>query len=254
MRADGSSFDTPKRDTSGAAQPVSEPNGHTTPSIEPEPAPQRQPPHPVSGDLPRSPSAYLRLIKPGLDRIIGLVLALVTLPILVIIVVVNLVAMGSPVMFNQPRVGRNGSLFTLLKFRTMTPDKRREQVPFVGFDRRKTHKSPNDPRLTASGRFLRRWSLDELPQFWNVVAGHMSLVGPRPELVDIVDGYEPWQHERHTVKPGITGPWQISLRGEVPMHEATELDIEYAQSVTFVGDMKLLLFTIPIVFGLRKGY
>ncbi len=105
------------------------------------------------------------------------------------------------------------------------------------------------------GRFLRRWSLDEIPQFWNVLLGHMSLVGPRPELVEIVETrYEPWQHRRHAVKPGITGLWQVSARSaEELMFERTDIDLHYVDNVTFTHDAKILLQTIPAALGLRKG-
>ena len=107
----------------------------------------------------------------------------------------------------------------------------------------------------SSGRTLRKWSLDEIPQFWNVALGHMSLVGPRPELVEIVEAkYEPWQHVRHAVKPGVTGLWQISARdnGKL-MYECTQTDIEYIQNITFWGDLKILLWTVPSALGRRKG-
>jgi lipopolysaccharide/colanic/teichoic acid biosynthesis glycosyltransferase len=202
----------------------------------------------------RSVTKYERFLKPVLDRIGGVVLTLVSLPLVVVVALVIRVSMGSPVLFRQERVGHLGRLFTVYKFRTMDHDRRTSQVSYVGRDRRVNHKSPDDPRLTGVGRFLRRWSLDELPQFWNVAAGQMSLVGPRPELVAIVDRYEPWQHERHVVKPGITGPWQVSYRGAIPMHEATDVDVEYARNVTFLGDLRLLLLTVPTVLGLRKGH
>jgi lipopolysaccharide/colanic/teichoic acid biosynthesis glycosyltransferase len=108
--------------------------------------------------------------------------------------------------------------------------------------------------LTRVGRTLRKWSLDELPQLWDVVVGRLSLVGPRPELVSIVERYEPWQHRRHVVKPGLTGLWQITARGNgEEMHEHTDLDIEYAEHVSFRGDLKIMVLTLPAVL-LKKGY
>jgi lipopolysaccharide/colanic/teichoic acid biosynthesis glycosyltransferase len=126
----------------------------------------------------------------------------------------------------------------------MGQDRRRAAAP-VPQDRRQTHKSDHDPRHTRVGRFLRKWSLDELPQFWNVVCGDMSLVGPRPELVEIVSRYEPWQHQRHLVKPGLTGLWQVSGRGTGMMHLHTEVDLEYIEQMGPVTDLKILLLTIP---------
>ncbi len=116
----------------------------------------------------------------------------------------------------------------------MAHDRRQQQEP-VDQDRRQTHKTTDDPRHTRVGRFLRKWSLDELPQFWNVVCGDMSLVGPRPELVEIVARYEPWQHQRHTVKPGLTGLWQVSSRGTGMMHLHTDIDLDYIETMGF-GD------------------
>jgi len=135
----------------------------------------------------------------------------------------------------------------------MNEDRRAEQVRYVGPERRQNHKSEEDPRHTPFGRFLRKWSLDEFPQFINVVRGEMSLVGPRPELVDVVERYEPWQHERHAVRPGITGIWQVSERNEVPLHEATHLDIEYVETVSLMTDTRILLKTVPAMLGRSKG-
>jgi lipopolysaccharide/colanic/teichoic acid biosynthesis glycosyltransferase len=162
--------------------------------------------------------------------------------------------LGRPAIFKQQRVGKNGREFTVYKLRTMLPDRRQQVVPFDGNDRRVNHKSPDDPRHIPLGRFLRKWSLDEIPQFWNVALGHMSLVGPRPELPHIVAKYEDWQHSRHQVKPGITGLWQVSERGDVPMHEATDIDIEYVEKVSLAADLRILALTIPAALGSQKGH
>jgi lipopolysaccharide/colanic/teichoic acid biosynthesis glycosyltransferase len=158
------------------------------------------------------------------------------------------------VILRQERVGKSGAVFTIYKFRTMEPDRRLHDVAGFGEERRLTHKHPNDPRLTPVGRFLRKWSLDELPQFWNVVRGEMSLVGPRPELPKIVAGYEPWQHARHWVKPGITGLWQISERGDRVMHECTETDLVYLDEISLTTDLKIMVLTPLAALGLRRGY
>jgi lipopolysaccharide/colanic/teichoic acid biosynthesis glycosyltransferase len=162
--------------------------------------------------------------------------------------------LGRPAIFKQQRVGRDGREFTVYKLRTMKEDRRKKVAAFEGPDRRVNHKSPDDPRHVPLGRFLRKWSLDELPQFWNVALGHMSLVGPRPELPHIVARYQAWQHRRHAVKPGVTGLWQISERGDVPMHEATDVDIEYVDSVSFRKDLRILLMTVPAALGSNKGH
>ena len=160
----------------------------------------------------------------------------------------------NPIFFKQKRVGVDGREFTVYKLRTMLPDRRRNAIAFDGDDRRVNHKSPDDPRHVPLGRFLRKWSLDEIPQFWNVALGHMSLVGPRPELPHIVAKYEDWQHRRHEVKPGVTGLWQVSERGDVPMHEATDVDIEYVDSVSLKADLRIMLLTVPAALGSNKGH
>jgi lipopolysaccharide/colanic/teichoic acid biosynthesis glycosyltransferase len=196
---------------------------------------------------------YESFVKPLTDRVVGVVLSVVTFPLVVVIAGAVWVSMGRPVIFKQVRVGRFGAEFEVFKFRTMEADRRAGRVPFEHPDRRVNHKSVEDPRHTDLGRFLRKWSLDEVPQFWNVARGEMSLVGPRPELPDIVGRYEPWQHRRHEVKPGLTGLWQVSARGDAPMHEATDIDIDYVDNVSFVGDLKIMIRTPGAVLGSRKG-
>lgn len=199
-------------------------------------------------------SLYQRLIKPTIDRVGGVLFSVLTFPILMIVVPLIWWKMGRPAIFKQTRIGLHGKEFTVYKLRTMLPDRRHNVIAWDGDERRVNHKSPDDPRHTGLGRFLRKWSLDELPQFWNVALGHMSLVGPRPELPHLVARYEPWQHRRHQVKPGITGLWQVSERGDVPMHEATDIDVEYVQSVSFGVDLRVLLMTVPAALGSNKGH
>jgi lipopolysaccharide/colanic/teichoic acid biosynthesis glycosyltransferase len=202
-----------------------------------------------------SPGAYERWAKPILDRLLGLGFSLLALPPMLVVACVIRITMGRPLVLRQARVGKNGKVFLLFKFRTMKPDRRYEQRDFNGPDRRQVHKSPNDPRLTPVGRFLRRWSLDELPQFWNVLLGQMSLVGPRPEMVEIVERhYAPWQHRRHAVKPGLTGLWQVSARGDGLMHHNTRVDLEYLERISFTTDMKILALTLPAALGVRRGF
>ena len=198
---------------------------------------------------------YARYFKPVLDRIGGVILSILTIPAVLWIVPSIWIAIGRPAIFKQQRVGRDGVVFTVYKFRTMLADRREQAIDWDDEDRRLRHKTDNDPRHTVLGRVLRKWSLDEIPQFWNVALGHMSLVGPRPELVEIVETkYEPWQHLRHAVKPGVTGLWQISARDNGKMmYECTKTDVEYIQNITFWGDMKILLWTVPSALGKRKG-
>jgi lipopolysaccharide/colanic/teichoic acid biosynthesis glycosyltransferase len=194
---------------------------------------------------------YARVGKPAFDRLVGLVLLVVTFPLMAAVGVAVWISVGRPLIFRQPRIGKNGVPFTVFKFRTMRPDRRRQNHPVMQ-DRRVTHKSERDPRHTRVGRRLRGWSLDELPQLWNVVRGDMSLVGPRPELVEVVERYEPWQHQRHLVKPGLTGLWQVSRRGEGLMYLYTDLDLEYIATMSFRTDLGILARTLPAALS-RSG-
>ena len=196
---------------------------------------------------------YERWVKPAVDRIAALILLILTLPILAVCALAIYRTMGSPVVLRQERVGMGGRVFTVYKLRTMLPDRRTSFQPFKGPEKRISHKRPDDPRITQVGRFLRKWSLDELPQLVNVLRGDMSLVGPRPELVDIVVKYQPWQHRRHSVKPGITGLWQVSERGERMMHQATEVDTDYVDNLSPILDLRILAVTPFAALGRRTG-
>ncbi len=197
---------------------------------------------------------WVRVLKRGFDVVVASVLLFAVLPIVLTVALAVRLGLGSPVLFRQQRLGRNGKPFFVLKFRTMDRDRRRRMAAATwdGEDRRRTHKTDHDPRHTGVGRFLRRTSLDELPQLWNVVRGDMSLVGPRPELVEVAARYAPWQHGRHVVRPGITGLWQITARGDTPMHEATHIDLEYVAALSWRTDLSILLRT-PLAVLRRSG-
>jgi lipopolysaccharide/colanic/teichoic acid biosynthesis glycosyltransferase len=207
---------------------------------------------PAVGAPLRVGTRYGRYVKPSMDRVAGVVLAIFALPIVLVITLAIRMKLGKGVIYKQRRVGRDGVTFTMYKFRTMTPDRRRVDRPYAGPDRRTCHKRDDDPRHTPLGRFLRGSSLDELPQLWNVIRGDMSLVGPRPELPHIVDRYEPWQHERHQVKPGITGFWQLSGRAGGLAYEGVELDIDYLRALSLRTDLGVLLRTVPVAI-IRTG-
>jgi len=210
---------------------------------------------PTGGMYVHRAGRYERLVKPVMDRVGASVLLVLALPVLAVVWVAVLVVLGRPVVLRQARVGRGGHVFDVYKFRTMHPDRRRQDRP-VPVDRRLTHKHPEDPRLVPLGRFMRKWSLDELPQLLNVLRGEMSLVGPRPELVSVVNRhYAPWQHARHQVKPGVTGLWQVTDRGTgEEMYKNTVTDLRYLQRITLLGDIKILLLTLPAALGLKKGF
>ncbi len=195
-------------------------------------------------------SWYLRWGKRALDLVLGSLCLMIAGPLIAVAAAAIAATMGRPVIFRQTRVGHHGREFACLKLRTMQPDRRvtddgPPSGPEAESDRRVTHKSEHDPRLTRVGRLLRKMSIDELPQLVNVLRGEMSLVGPRPELPSIVARYEPWQHRRHEVKPGLTGLWQVSARGEVQMHHATDLDVGYVDRVSLGTDLAILARTIP---------
>jgi lipopolysaccharide/colanic/teichoic acid biosynthesis glycosyltransferase len=159
-----------------------------------------------------------------------------------------------PAIYQQLRVGENGRLFTMYKFRTMIKDAGRLRDQTVKTDAKGNgfYKSPDDPRVTRVGKFLRQTSLDELPQVINVFNGTMSLVGPRPELPDFVDEYQPWQRKRFTVPQGITGWWQVNGRSDRPMHLHTEDDLFYVQNYSIWLDLQILARTLWVVLR-RKG-
>lgn len=199
------------------------------------------------------PNSYNQLVKPAADRLFALLaLVLLIVPIVIIGALVA-VSMGRPVIFRQRRIGKHGKPFDVLKFRTMDKDRRGTELDVIR-DRRLTHKSGNDPRHTKVGQILRKYSLDELPQLFNIVKGDMSIIGPRPELESVVTRqYPPGLEQRHLVKPGLTGLWQISARGEGPMHENGEWDLAYVEQISLLTDIKIVLKTPFAMFGRNAG-
>jgi lipopolysaccharide/colanic/teichoic acid biosynthesis glycosyltransferase len=161
-----------------------------------------------------------------------------------------------PVLFRQKRAGENGRLFTMYKFRTMVQNA--DQLAHLADKHDKSgnlfHKTRHDPRVTRVGAFLRRSSLDELPQLFNVLIGNMSLVGPRPELPGLVEKYEAWQRARFCVPPGMTGWWQINGRSDRPMHLHTEDDLYYVRNCSIWLDLKILVRTGAVVLGGRGAF
>jgi exopolysaccharide biosynthesis polyprenyl glycosylphosphotransferase len=197
---------------------------------------------------------YQRMVKRAFDLAVTL-LALPPILLLTAIIALLIRLEGpGPVIFRQKRVGENGRLFELYKFRTMVPgaEKLRSVVEHRDENGHLIHKSPKDPRITRVGRFLRSTSLDELPQFFNILKGDMSLVGPRPELPYLVDEYKPWQRKRFAVPPGLTGWWQVNGRSDRPMHLNTEDDLYYVQHYSLWLDLWILFRTVWVVVN-RKG-
>ena len=162
----------------------------------------------------------------------------------------------SPAIFKQARIGENGQLFYMYKFRTMVPEAEQLQhlVETTDANGNLIHKQANDPRVTRLGRLLRRTSLDELPQLFNVIKGEMSLVGPRPELPYLVERYEPWQRRRLVVPQGLTGWWQVNGRSDRVMHLHTEDDLYYIQHYSLALDLKILVMTVVAVLRGRGAF
>ena len=208
----------------------------------------------VSVALPGSADgAYRKFGKPLFDAAAAFVGLVLLLPVAALVALLVRLELGPGVVFRQRRVGIRGREFTVLKFRTMRDDApagtRQGPCPEHG------HKCPNDPRHTRIGKLLRKLSLDEIPQLVNVLRGEMSLVGPRPELPEIVRQYEPWQHERHQVKPGLTGLWQVTERGngKLMCHSSTP-DVVYTRTVSLRTDLSILARTVPALLGKNCGH
>ena len=205
-------------------------------------------------------AAGLNPVQRGLKRAIDLLGALAGLslsaPILAVAAVAIKLDDGGPVFFRQTRVGEGGKSFKILKLRTMVVDAEKQvqqvlaQNPLEG----PVFKIPNDPRITLMGRWLRRWSLDEIPQFWNVLKGEMSLVGPRPEQDWVVAQYDDAQRQRLAIKPGLTGPMQVSGRGALDMDQRLALELDYIQNYSLGSDVRILLRTIAAVLKAEGAF
>lgn len=197
------------------------------------------------------PSCWYRTRgKRVFDLVVGSVILAALAPVMAVIWAVLRFVLGPDVVITQTRVGRNGSSFGMYKFRTMRWSRRRALEPFAGPDRRTVHKADHDPRHTSVGLVLRKASLDELPQLFNVLRGEMSLVGPRPELAEIVDRIGARGHRRHEVLPGMTGEWQITGRQDGRLlHECLDDDLPYLDRVTFRNDVAILAKTLSVVAG-----
>jgi lipopolysaccharide/colanic/teichoic acid biosynthesis glycosyltransferase len=171
------------------------------------------------------------------------------IPMVACAIAIKLTSPG-PVLFRQQRLGLGGKVFFVLKFRTMVQDAelRQTEVDHLNVTNGPTFKHPQDPRITPLGRFLRRWSLDELPQIWNILTGEMSMVGPR-SLPVAQNCYEPGQEIRLSVKPGLTCIWQVSGRSTIGFERWMELDAEYVQTRSLLKDVSLILRTVPAVLS-----
>ena len=176
-------------------------------------------------------------IKRILDFIISLIALIVFSPIMIIVAILVYVKLGSPIIFKQDRPGKDGKVFKMYKFRTMLDSYNKFGEAL-----------PDEERLTTFGKILRSTSLDELPELINVIRGDMSLVGPRPLLVEYLELYSEEQNRRHDVRPGITGWAQVNGRNSISWDEKLNLDVEYVDNLSFILDIKILFLTVYKVF------
>lgn len=184
---------------------------------------------------------YRRYVKRPMDILLSLCALIVLFPVLLAVAILVRIKLGSPVIFKQKRPGFNERIFTLYKFRTMT-DERNEYGELL----------PDETRLTKFGKLLRSTSLDELPELFNILKGDMSIIGPRPQLVKDMVFMTPEQRRRHSVRPGLSGWAQINGRNGVTWEEKLDLDLEYLENITFLGDIRIILMTFVKVF-VREG-
>ncbi len=201
-------------------------------------------------------NGFNRIIKRIFDLTIASLSLFVLWPVMLVLAIAIKLDSPGPAILRQERVGENGRLFRVYKFRSMVQDadKRMAEVIQENEDGQIVHKRRDDPRITRVGRFIRRTSLDELPQLFNVLKGEMSMVGPRPELPFIVARYEAWQHKRFAVPPGITGWWQVSGRSDKPMHLHTEDDLYYISHYSPLLDLQILWRTVGVVLKGKGAY
>lgn len=197
-----------------------------------------------------------RVVKRGMDVGISLLGILFTLPLWIMIALFIKVDSKGPVIFRQVRVGKKGRPFILYKFRSMHvgAQEMKEKLKHLSEVEGPIFKIKDDPRVTRIGRFLRKSTLDELPQLLNVLKGDMSLVGPRPPLPEEVAVYTPLQKKRLEVTPGLTCLWQVSGRSEISFSEWVQLDLYYIQHQSLLLDIKILIRTLPAVLSRRGAY
>jgi len=211
-------------------------------------------------------SSGARVLKRTSDLIISALAVALLLPLWLLIALLIKLDSRGPVFYTQERVGMDGRLFLLYKFRTMVADAdvelhREYQRAFIagraeanlGNDQKPTYKLLADPRITRVGKFLRKTSIDEVPQLLNVLLGDMSVVGPRPPIPYEVEAYELWHRKRLDMKPGLTGLWQVSGRNRLPFEEMVRLDLFYIENWSLLLDLKIILRTGFVILG-REGY
>ena len=220
--------------------------------------PQRFDVHDVGGRsyIGFAPVASVSWLKRASDLVLTSLALLALSPVLVAVMLAIKVDSPGPILYRQQRVGKDGRRFWMLKFRSMCldADARLAELRARNEASGPLFKMRQDPRVTRVGRVIRRWSLDELPQLFNVLCGEMSLVGPRPPLPSEVEQYDDWQHGRLRAVPGLTGLWQVSGRSEVPFHDMVRLDLHYIRNWSLSLDLEIMMRTIPAVLTNRGAY
>jgi exopolysaccharide biosynthesis polyprenyl glycosylphosphotransferase len=212
----------------------------------------------VLGLPPRALVLSSRVLKRSMDVAVSVGLLLLLLPVFLIVVVLIKLDSRGPLFFRQPRVGIRGREFSIVKFRTMVPDADDRKHVFAHLNKHvaddvRMFKIPDDPRVTRVGHLLRRFSLDELPQLYNVLRSQMSLVGPRPLIPSEDEHVEDWGRSRLDLKPGMTGLWQVLGRSDIPFEEMVRLDYLYVTSWSLWNDLRLLCGTVPALLKGGKG-
>jgi lipopolysaccharide/colanic/teichoic acid biosynthesis glycosyltransferase/GT2 family glycosyltransferase len=197
-----------------------------------------------------------RILKRLFDILGSLAGLILTLPITLVAVLAIKLNSPGPVLFSHERIGENGKVFKMHKLRTMIVGAENQVAQVLATNplQGPVFKIPDDPRVTRVGRFLRRWSLDEIPQLWNVLRGEMSLVGPRPEETWVVAEYNDVQRLRLAIKPGLTGPMQVSGRGDLDMDERLDLELDYIENYSILEDLKILAKSLPAVLAGKGAY
>jgi exopolysaccharide biosynthesis polyprenyl glycosylphosphotransferase len=204
-----------------------------------------------------TPDSHLLLLgKRTFDIVVSAVALLLLSPLTLLVALLIKATSPGPVLYRQVRSGLGGRHFTLYKFRTMVENAENERPALSAFNelRGPVFKMSNDPRVTPLGRWLRRFSIDELPQFWNVLLGDMSFVGPRPALPAEVEQYEPWQRRRLRMRPGLTCTWVLEGRNSVEFDRVIQLDLSYIDNWSLWLDLKISLLTIPLVLTGKGAY
>ena len=212
--------------------------------------------HVLPFEAPHQEGLYLRFGKRCFDLLGSAIAMVVTAPIVGLLAVLIRLESRGPAFYKSVRIGRGGRPFVFYKLRSMVKDadRSRHHIAHMNECDGPVFKVARDPRITRIGRFLRSTSLDELPQFFNVLAGDMSLVGPRPPIPEEVAQYEPWQLRRLDVRPGITCLWQISGRSRIGFQEWMRLDLEYIRHQSLSLDLKILVRTLPAVLSREGAY